>query len=51
MPSGFEFLDHFPVIWSGKAGQILFVEFFKDGLADNVDEFANGGLTNPPVIL
>ena len=30
------FLGLCPVFWSGRAGQILFMEFLKDGSADNV---------------
>ena len=44
-------LDLFPVFMGGRAGQILFQEFSKEGLADNRDEFTYNGLVNQPVIL
>ena len=51
IPSGFELLlDLFLVFWSGRTGQILFLEFSKDGPADS-REFTYGGLANQQVIL
>ena len=39
-----ELLNLFPVFRSGRAAQLLFLEFIKDGLADLGDEFTYGGL-------
>ena len=41
----------FQVFRIGKAAQILFLEFIKDGLADLGDKFKDGGLANQPVTL
>ena len=49
IPSGSELLDLFLVFWSGGADQILFVEFSKDGPADNKDEFTYGASANKQV--
>ena len=38
-------LDLFPVFRGGRAGQVLVLEFSKDGMADTRDEFTNGGST------
>ena len=52
IPSDFELLLHlFQVFRISRAGQILFMEFIKDGLADNRDKFTHGGSFNRPVIL
>ena len=48
IPSGSELLDLFPVLKSGRAGQ-LFLEFIKDGLADNWDEFIYRGMESDTV--
>ena len=52
IPSGSELLlDLFPALSSGRAGQILFLEFIKDNPANLGDEFTYGGSANQPVIL
>ena len=52
IPSGSKvLLNMFPALKSAFAGQILILEFSKDGPADNSNEFTYRGLTNQPVIL
>ena len=52
IPSDSQLLLHlFLVFRVSRAGQILFLEFSKDGLADNGDKFADGGSVKQPVIL
>ena len=43
------FHNLFPVFRSGRVGQILLLEFIKDGLADLGDEFHFGCLGTPDV--
>ena len=51
IPSASELLNLFPVFMSTRSVQIHFLEFSKDGPADNRDKFTYGGLANQPVIL
>ena len=52
IPSGSGLLLYlFSVFWIGEAGQILFLEFSKDGPADNRDKFTYSASANKPVIL
>ena len=48
---GFDLLIYpLPVFRVSMADQILFLEFSKDGLTDNMDIFTDGGFANQPVI-
>ena len=52
IPSDSELLFHiFPVFRVSRAGQILFLEFIKDGSADLGNNITYRGLANPSVIL
>ena len=51
IPAGSELLHLFPVFQICRAGQILLLEFSKNGLAYHWDEFTDGGVVNQPVIL
>ena len=52
IPSGSElYLNLFPAFRSGRAAEILSLEFIKDGPADLGNEFTDDGLANQPVTL
>ena len=51
IPSGSELLHLFPLCRINRAGQILFLEFIKNGLEDLGDVYTYGDLANQPVTL
>ena len=51
IPSGSDLLHPFPFIRAIRAVQIFLSEFSKDGSVDLGDKFADGGVSNQPMVL